>query len=185
MKTLAQIYADHSACDKGSVHSYVEVYEQLLAPYRSATKVLEVGVFAGHSLRMWEEFFTSAEVHGIDLCSRPLDLADLGPMIAEGTHHISLLDAMLPNEVEDRFGGVMFDVIIEDASHSVLQQLAIYANFKPHLSNGGLYVIEDVSDLDRDRQVFERLDPSKDVRIIDRRAVKGRFDDVLVVISDK
>ncbi len=189
MDTLAQLYGRHvraGACsDKGTVHSYIDVYEELLAPYRESVKcVLEVGVFAGHSLRLWEEYFTVAEVHGVDLCDQPHGgLADLRPMIAEGTHHISLLNAADRDQVEARFSEYVFDVIIDDANHYIHDQIAIYANLKPHLAPGGIYAIEDVADLDRDRELLEKIDPEARVLILDRRHLKNRFDDVLVVIG--
>jgi len=190
MKTLAQIYQRYkgnaSFGDKGTVHSYIEVYERLLAPYRqTAQRVLEIGILNGQSLRMWEEYFDQSEVHGIDTCLQPLGMADLGPMIAEGGHHISLLDATNLKQVAEHFGGMTFDVIIEDASHALSHQLAIYANFKASLSADGIYVIEDVDDLDSVRSSFETIDASRPVRILDRRWIKGRYDDVLVIIGGK
>ncbi len=188
MKTLAEIYEHYkgpaSYGDKGTIHSYIEIYEVLLAPYRQSAKlVLEIGVLGGHSIRMWEEYFDRAEVHGVDVSLKPLDMFDLTPMIAEQTHHISIFDATSPAQVEKHFNGKRFDVIIEDASHEFEHQMAIYANFKTHLNPGGLYIIEDIADLDRHRLDFERIDVNKTVRIIDCRHVKNRFDDVLVVIS--
>ena len=44
--------------DKGSNHSYIEIYERLLSPYRDTNcKVLEIGVAQGYSLRMWNQYF--------------------------------------------------------------------------------------------------------------------------------
>ena len=191
MKTLAEIYQKYagvdarSGCDKGSVHAYIETYASLLAPYRSTAKfVLEVGIMGGHSLRMWEEYFDSAVVHGVDLCDQPFDgMADLRPMIAENTHCIHLFDATSQAEVEERFSGVMFDVIIEDASHSIESQLAIYANLRSHLAPDGIYIIEDVEDIDRSRPFFEKIDAMRPVGVFDLRSIKKRFDDVLVVVG--
>ena len=45
------------------------------------------------------------------------------------------------------------------------------------------YIIEDVEDLERDKQALLDLGKNKNVRIIDLRTVKNRFDDVLVVIQ--
>lgn len=193
MKMLSEIYAKYagadclSGCDKGSVHSYIDVYEEIFAPYRhTASRVLEIGLMTGASLRMWEEYFDKegVEVCGVDLCDRPHDgLADLRPLIAEGTHRISLLDATNTQQVEDAFGAACFDVIIDDASHALVQQFDIYAVFKDRLSPGGIYVIEDVEKIDDSRALLEQIDPDKNVTILDRRSVKGRFDDVLVIIK--
>ncbi len=199
MQSLHEIYADlgrrgHQS-DKGTVHSYIDVYAEVLAPYRlrPGLRFLEIGLFRGDSLRMWEAYFHQAagdtyfqkraEIWGVDTCDRPIDgMADLRPMIAEGGHNIALLNAEDPAQIEWHFNGMMFDVIIEDASHGLGQQLAIYANFRARVAPGGLYVIEDIADLDATRSAFETIDPAKQVTILDRRSLKQRFDDVLVLI---
>ena len=194
MRSLAQIYQTYMSRDphgpgtgdKGTVHSYIELYEELFAPYRKTAKnFLEIGVLAGSSIRMWTEYFSITKVHGIDLDERPLNgMFDLRPMINEG-FNLSFFDASIRDEVEKHFPGVMFDVIIDDASHLVGHQLDNYANFKSHLSKGGIYVVEDVADIDASRPLFENLDTTKHIQIYDRRKIKGRFDDVLVVLTDK
>lgn len=177
MKTLKEIYNGKS--DKGTVHSYIELYEDILAPYRKAKKVLEIGIFAGHSLRMWEEYFSEAEVYGVDLCDQPHGgLADLRPMIAEGTHKIILMDATNPDHIKKHFEGQKFGVIIEDANHNLADQIRIFNNLRPHFN--GIYIIEDIADIDKDRIVFEKMG----FKIIDRRHIKGRFDDVIGVLDD-
>lgn len=188
METLAQIYERYkgpaSYGDKGTIHSYIEVYEELFAPYRnSALRVLEIGIMGGCSLRMWEEYFAYSEVHGIDLCDQPLGMTDLRPMIKEAGHHIHLLDASNKEQVEACFHNVVFDVVVEDANHFIDDQLKIYDNFRRHLSTNGIYVIEDIEDIERDKKKLESIDSNRRVRILDRRNVKGRFDDVLVVIG--
>lgn len=194
MKSLAEIYGNYLSSDtsgpgtgdKGTVHSYIEVYEELFAPYRATTgNFLEIGVLAGSSIRMWTDYFNAAKVFGVDIDERPLGgLFDLRPMIKEG-FNLLFFDATLPEEVERHFQDMRFDVIIDDASHQFSHQMDNYRNLKSHLSKGGLYVIEDVADIDTHRAAFENIDPEKHVQILDRRKIKNRFDDVLVVIKDK
>jgi spermidine synthase len=194
MRSLAEIYETYTSKDpsgpgtgdKGTVHSYIEVYEELFAPYRHATtNFLEIGVLAGSSMRMWTEYFDTSKVHGIDIDERPLNgMFDLRPMLSEG-FDIKFFDASLQNEVEKHFAGVVFDVIIDDASHAIQHQIENYKNFKSHLSKGGIYVVEDVADIDAHRSMFESMDSTKNVKIYDRRHLKNRFDDVLVVLTDK
>lgn len=173
--------------DKGSVHSYIEVYEEILAPYRETAKnVLEIGLFNGNSMRMWEQYFTQAKVFGIDCDEQPHGgLADLRPMIAEGTHNIIIGDAANLDFIESQFGDIKFDVVVEDASHDLEQQLLIYYNLKLYMKKGGVYIIEDIQDIDETRIFFEALDPDKKIEIIDRRNIKNRYDDILVIIRDK
>ncbi len=197
MKSLAEIYAaipiwkcGYKYCDKSDVHSYVEVYERLFAPYRRpGARLLEIGLFHGASMRMFEEYFSpvGGEVWGIDAFDQPhAGMADLRPMIAEGTHNIIIGDATDPRTLADwdspGLPCLSFDLIIDDAAHNVPQQLAIYAAHRDRLRPGGLYIIEDIEDLDHDRAIFEAIDPTRRVEILDLRKQKGRFDDVLVII---
>ncbi len=188
--TLAQIYAKYPSsevgcADKGSVHSYIQYYESLLFPYRNCKSVLEIGISHGNSLRMWEDFFKDAKVYGMNNTSEGRDGEGLKAMIAEGTHNIVIGDACSHEQVESKYSGMKFDIIIEDASHVLEHSLEIYKNFKDKVAPGGLYIIEDVNNIDQVRQTFMDIDPSKTVDIIDLRPFKGRYDDVLVVIKDK
>lgn len=184
--TLQQLYDKHKRGDwpdKGSVHSYIDVYESILATYRkTANNILEIGLMSGESLRMWNEYF-DGDVYGIDCDIKPVGgMADLTEAIAEGLR-IVIGDATSPKDIEKYFGGLKFDVIIEDAQHDLPQQLAIYHNLKNYLSPTGIYVIEDVQDIDFSRKAFEMIDPNKTVEILDRRHIKGRYDDVMIVIK--
>ena len=170
--------------DKGSVHSYIDVYEILLEPYRNTAKaMLEIGVFKGNSLRMWNEYF-SCPVYGIDCDITPHGgMADLTEMIDSGQFNISIFDASNEALVKQHFEGKLFDVIIEDANHQLEQQVQLYHIWKKYLTTDGIYIIEDVEDIDKSRSTFENIDPEKTVIVMDRRHLKNRFDDVLIIIK--
>lgn len=190
MKTLQQLYDETKVglwSDKGTDHSYIQLYSVILAHYRiRARRVLEIGMLGGESLRMWEMYFDKASVHGADISTRPVGgMANLEPMIAEGGHNIHIMDATDKKQVNKEFIGMRFDVVIDDASHVLEHQLAIYKNMKPFLAKGAIYIIEDVDKIDEVRSVFEGMDKSKDIKIYDRRSIKGRFDDVVITITDK
>lgn len=178
--TLLELYNKHKKGDwpdKGSTHSYIEVYEKILAPYRIyANNILEIGLMSGESLRMWTEYFTG-NVYGVDCDLKPINgLADLTEAIKDGLN-ILIGDAADPFFIEDCFKETKFDVVIEDASHNIEQQLQIYQVLKPYLSRGSIYIIEDVQDIDVTKSKFTSLGGE----IIDRRKIKGRYDDVLVI----
>ena len=186
MKQLQEIWGDLPLkSDKGDVHSYLPVYEEILAPYREKAKnILEIGLFNGASLLMWEQYF-AGKVHGIDCSDTPHDsLADLRPLL-DGTHNIHIMDAEDPEAIKKAFGCIKFDVVIEDAGHHVEQQLKLYDLFKPYLKTSSIYIIEDIQNIDADKRLFESIDPEKKVTILDRRAINNRYDDVLVIISNK
>lgn len=182
METLEQLYHKHKKGDwpdKGSVHSYIEVYEELLKPYRETAKnVLEIGLMSGESLRMWTDYFHGT-VYGMDLNDKPLNgLADLGKCIADG-YNVKFGDAANPAAIHNLFEGIKFDVIIEDANHDIEQQLNIFIALQPYLAKGGIYIIEDIQDIDKVMYIFRSWEPFWEV--LDRRHIKKRYDDVLAI----
>ena len=182
METLAQIAARFPQTDKGTIHSYLEVYERLFERLRlKPITLLEIGVCSGDSLRMWDAYFPNGKVYGVD--NDPTAYQD---------QRVRILDATSTFAVESEFFGRKFDIIIDDASHRIWDQIAIYRNFSPHLAKDGIYVIEDVADLATDprigpwpnRDVYLQLDPTRSVELVDLRHVHDRFDDVLLIIRD-
>jgi hypothetical protein len=178
--TLQEIYLKHKRGDwpdKGSVHSYIEFYEEVLAPYRRKAKnILEIGLMSGESLRMWSEYFTGT-VYGIDCDLKPVNgLADLSGAIAEG-YNIVIGDASNEQDIRKFFTGIKFDVVIEDAGHDLQQQIDIFNTIKPYLSDNSIYISEDLQSIENAHALgFEILG-----EVFDRRHIKGRYDDILVV----
>jgi hypothetical protein len=182
VKTLVEM-ADPKTTDKGTVHSYLEVYDELFAPRRySARRVLEVGVLDGGSIWLWQQYFKSALVYAVD-CSSCAKV----PLPAERVRLVHSVDAYTQGLVQSLSaaepGG--FDVLLDDGAHS-LETIKFFASAYPRLlAPQGVLVIEDVQDPEwfpaiRDAFPVE-LRPH--VRMIDRRGVKGRFDDILIVLD--
>lgn len=183
-ETLQEIWErlakDGYKTDKGDVHAYLPIYEELFSPYREkALSILEIGLFNGHSMRLWKEYFTKAEIHGIDCDEEPHGgMADLRPMIAEGWN-IHIMDATDKLQVYDKFRGMTFDIIIDDAGHDIMQQIQLYELFIDRVSDGGLYICEDVQNIDETKEIFEKMGGE----IIDLRSKKNRYDDILIVFK--
>ena len=170
---LADLYAAQPRrSDKGTRHSYIEIYETLLAPYRTTRpRVLEIGVKAGASLALWRDYFPGGHICGVDI--RPPSDHPTGCWVL-------VADATQP-AILDLLDGD-WDVIVDDASHRVADQIATFDLLRTRLAPGGLYVIEDIqSDADRDT-IQERTRGGFEV--IDLRGVKGRYDDVLMVFRE-
>lgn len=181
MNSLQKIYERNKRGDwpdKGSTHSYIEVYESILRPYRyTAKNILEIGLMSGESLKMWSEYF-SGTVYGMDCSVTPIDgLADLRPAIREG-YNIKIGDASNPADIHKYFYGMKFDVVIEDCNHDLEQQLQVYATLKPYMAEGSIYIVEDIQDIDSTAVFFKVIGG----QIIDRRKEKNRYDDVMVII---
>lgn len=169
--TFAKLFAKYGT-DKHAPtgHAYGPVYDRLLAPLRPRAKqILEVGVYAGCSLRAWREYFSEAMVYGVDLHTPPLEEERISSRRADGTKADELLAVV---------GAGPWDLVVDDASHSIHDQVLTYTALRPQLAPGGLYVIEDV----QEESGVETL-RKMGFWIYDLRAETGRYDDVLAVMA--
>lgn len=183
MKTLQEIYKNYTTPDgngdKGTAHSYIEVYSDLLEKYRNCCTFLEIGVSDGLSMKMWSEYFLSSKLYGVDIKCSNLEL--------RAQDYFTFIESNATKEdFLKKIQGVDFDVIIDDGSHNIKDQITSFNLLKNKLKSGGLYVIEDVENLDKDKQEFVNLQSDDfSVEILDRRNIKNRKDDVLIVIRRK
>jgi hypothetical protein len=137
--TLAKLCEQHPTDKCPTAHNYVETYEQLFAPLRTSTRrILEIGVQHGFSMRMWEAYFPSAKVVGLDIQPRPkVDSSRVTTVVADQGKREDL------QAVLAKFGGD-YDIIIDDGGHRMDQQQVSLATLFPALRPGGLYIIEDM-----------------------------------------
>ena len=121
-------------------HNYTPAYHELLGHRREQVRrVLEVGVNAGSSLRMWAEYFPAAQVIGLDIRPEVLFTADrIRCYLADQGNAGSLRAAV------EAAGGGGFDLIVDDGSHEDHHQVITAETLLPYLAPGGVYVIEDI-----------------------------------------
>ena len=128
---------------------YFGVYEQLFGAYRTGfttpdgqqrpLKFLEIGVSHGGSLQLWRQYFgPDATIFGIDIDPRCAAVDDANLVVRIG----SQADPEFLHRVLDEMGGV--DIVLDDGSHVAEHQRASFDVLMPQLSEGGLYVVEDV-----------------------------------------
>jgi len=188
MKTLKEIFDIHKGIpktfidgipaewggDKGSAHSYIETYEQLFESIRNEEfSLLEIGVLYGSSLKMWKDYFINAHIHGMDVLESCIKYE-------EDRIEIKIADSTNEDSVNENYNGMKFDIIIDDGHHDFDMQQKTFKTMFKYLSNGGIYIIEDVQNIDKDRE--EIISFYDKVEIIDLRYVKHKYDDVLVLI---
>jgi hypothetical protein len=138
-RTYSRLFSMESeGCLKWS--HYSTVYDELFDSYRNRfdLKVLEIGVQYGGSQRILKQYFhDSATIMGIDIDRSCLDL-DTGTQIRIGN---SRDKKFLLSTIEE-MGGV--DIIIDDGSHRSSDQKISFEILFPLLSNGGIYIVEDL-----------------------------------------
>lgn len=184
-QTLQQIFAEignHSGIDAGgndknSTHTYLETYDRLFEPFRDKATILEIGLATGDSIKLWNRYFQTSVIVGVDL-----SIVFEPP--TETNNHIYLIaaDATKPDIVEildnECWKDCKFNIIIDDGSHMTADQIQTFNLLKGNMNPGGIYVIEDILALDQERWKFEALHDN--CEIVDMRS-NGRFDNVLII----
>ena len=146
--------ADRYGSDKGSAkHRYTELYNMLFQPWRNAPiHFLEMGLQIGGpelghsqdrattdlpSVRMWLEFFTQAQIWG-------LDVSDFSWFSHERFSFVRCDMDARANIAAAALGMPPMDIMIDDASHASHHQQFAFLELFPRLNDGGLYIIEDL-----------------------------------------
>lgn len=121
-------------------HHYLPLYWTHLRDIRlHVQNVIEIGVQTDRSMRMWEEFFPKAMIHGIDLDPQCRNLTGERRRMHIGDQS----DRAFLDRVLARIGQAP-DLVIDDGSHIVRHQLASFEHLFPALSRHGVYVVEDM-----------------------------------------
>lgn len=169
---LAQIYKDFQAPDgggdKGTAHSYIEIYEAEMTKKENIS-LLEIGIWEGHSVAMWQKYFKDSRIVGVDI--------SLDKVMFELDNAISA-DATFPIETLEG----QFDYIIDDGSHKVQDQIASFDWLWERVKPGGKYFIEDIVNDESLAQLNNYMTNRQiEAKVYDNRSIKGRSDDILLV----
>ena len=124
--------------DKCSVyHNYLDKYEFFLRKFKNENiKLLELGVYEGSSIKMWEEYFPKSDIIGVDI--NP----DCQKFNNERT---KIITADLSNIDDiDKLKDIRPNIILDDASHLWSHQLKALFTLFPSLIPGGVYILEDL-----------------------------------------
>ena len=177
-------------------HSYTPFYYQLLKSRRqSIKKVLEIGIglyrknyhhpevvdedgvkqylFRGASLYMWRDFFPNAQIYGADI--RPQTLFEderIKTYLCDERSRVDLVN-LIKNTGSD------IDLVVDDASHRVNDQIFMAQTLIPLLDKNVLYIIEDVTH----SKVISRALSGYDTYVVD--VPRKRHGGMLYVIQHK
>jgi hypothetical protein len=134
--------ACNNKCGKGiGQHDYLKSYEMFFSSLRDKDiNLLEMGIDSGVSLKIWREYFSKANIYGMDIDPDRMHL-DLvtGCQTFIGSQSDKEFLNKVVTEVPDGF-----DIIIDDASHRSKDQITSFKYLFPYVNSGGLYVIEDL-----------------------------------------
>ena len=187
----------HCKDKRAMAHTYLEIYEKLFNIFQNEPiNFLEIGVLKGASLRLWHSYFVNANIYGVDLFTRGWK----GTSFDEVEKYLSdceriqllRLDSCSNNlDLKKERESILsdfnkFNIIVDDGSHEMDDQIQTFYNFKPFLHEDGLYIIEDIGWTNN--QEFEPSDilnhlPSE-FQIIDMRFPE-KVDNALVIFYNK
>ena len=135
--------------DKVTLHKYHLMYGPSLSPFLlKEVRLLEIGVHNGLSLKLWERLFPHHQlIAGIGYGSGK-EVHETFKRFTNEKHILytgSQADGSFLTRVLEDLKGKKFDIIIDDGSHVPWHQIfSLEFLFDKFLSEGGVYIIEDI-----------------------------------------
>lgn len=126
--------------DKSSAfHDYTQIYSQYFHELKDKPLTfLEIGIYKGNSVKLWEKYFPVADLHFIDITPRKIEYNST----RSHYHFLDQTDALVLTDLGNSIGP--FDIIIDDGGHTMVQQITSFKALFPFIKSGGIYVIEDL-----------------------------------------
>lgn len=177
--------------DKGTLHSYLPLYEKLLLGKKdTAKKVLEVGigdysVKNGGSIKLWSIFFKNATIYGLDIL--PIDRVMDDLLNNEKIILYTSVDAYNEEFFATNFlnNNVKFDFMLDDGPHTLESMKQFIKLYSQVMTDDGILIIEDVQSIDwidiLKQAVPEHL--KQFIKVYDLRVIKNRYDDIVFTID--
>ena len=188
---------DNNTTDKDQGHCYAEIYDIIFEEIQfTAQNILEIGIDRGGSILLWKNYFSNANIYGIDCnqeaCINPEVLEHLRTddrvVLLTGLNAYDSLALQMVDAISTRNfkkPNPKFDVIIDDGPHTLYSQKKFIQLYASLLSENGILVIEDIQDInylnDLVEVVPDELKPF--VQVYDLRDAINQYDDVLFVIN--
>lgn len=176
MRTLHDICIDKET-DKNTIHSYIDVYSDVLQSRRlSAKNVMEIGVKDGGSIIMWNEYFPSALITGIDINESTIPQTEKIRLLVGDAYTTDFVKCL-----SDR----RYDVIIDDGPHTLDSMLFVAEFYSRLLSHDGILIIEDIQNFNWTQQIKESfpVELRDKMYVLDRRLIKNRYDDIIIILD--
>lgn len=125
--------------------SYLSVYDRILSPFRNdQVAILEIGIQNGGSLEVWSEYFKNANaIIGCDIDERCGNLKYGDSRISTIIGDIKSERVM--EEIKNRSS--LFDIIIDDGSHTSFDIIFTFCAYFHMLKPGGVFIVEDTHTL--------------------------------------
>lgn len=125
-------------------HPYTSVYSMLFSPLKGKPITFaEIGVAGGHSAILWDVYFKHPETK-IYMFDRDANFLRNADRITGSRVICKITDVRDEECLEESFGDMEYDVIVDDSSHEIEDQIRIIRTLFPKVKSGGFLIIEDV-----------------------------------------
>lgn len=176
---------DNTRTDKNTVHSYLELYETLLHTKKvTAKNILEIGIWAGGSIKLWYDYFVNAEIYALDC----LHIDKIWAGIKKD--RINLYTSI--NAYDETFfndnllnKNIKFDMILDDGPHTLDSMKRYIIMYSQLLADDGILILEDIQNIEWIDQLINVVPENlkQFIDVYDLRENKGRYDDIVLVIN--
>jgi hypothetical protein len=178
---------------KNNHHNYSDYYSELFFNQRTKVKnFLEIGLGTNDismasnmgkegvplaSLKAWRDYFENANIYG----------ADIDKNILKNDTRIKtfFVDQTKPEIIKlmfEKIGVSEFDIILEDGLHEYNANICFFENSIEFLTDGGIYIIEDVYFKDKEKFINYFKGSNYNYSIIDIYHKKNIANNCLVII---
>ena len=149
--------------DKGSNwHDYMIEYEKYLFPLKDKElSILELGVGAGASLKIWYDYFRNAKIYGVDITPNCKNFENDRTKVFIGRQQAIKFLENVTNKI-----GEKLDIIIDDCGHVPDNQIISFKYLYTKLKQEGIYIIEDIRNNSLEMVVNSVKSLSKEMEIL-------------------
>jgi hypothetical protein len=174
--------------DKGTTHDYISAYynNEFTSKRFESISILEIGIHAGLSLKLWKDWFENANIFAIDPCKEVDILEEIVDEINQRKNVKIIKDDAYSESILSIFEDNSLDYIIDDGPHTLDSQIYSLRNWYKKIKSGGKLIIEDIQSLTAlNTLVIEANDLDYEYNVFDLRENKGRYDDIIIEIIKK
>ena len=126
--------------NKITAHGYANIYEDLLKSQKNRSlKILEIGSFYGNASAALFFYFRNSLIYSADI--NPDMYKYKGSRLINYFVNSSSRESITKNILNQN---VEFDIIIEDASHMLKDQIISLFMLFPKIKKGGMFIIEEI-----------------------------------------
>lgn len=165
--------------DKECVHQYCsKFYDKEFEKYKDKEiKLLEIGVYFGGSLILWDNYFEKGTLLGIDVEERN---------IRENVKDCKKVEVKICDAYQKEFvdGLENFDIIIDDGPHSFESQCKFIELYCNKLNKNGVLIVEDILNLEYTEKFKELVPSSMSYEVLDIRHGVPKADNILFVVRN-